>query len=216
MFTITTPAADPNLLTIEEMRLIAGLATTDTSLDGELAPLRLRISAEIHTACRISVGPGNPPTLRRETLSEMIRLPSGSAGALVLSRRHDIVIASITADGALLVAADYEVDPESGLLTRLYNDEPSAWMETKVVIAYEAGFATVPQDLIGAASDLVSYRRSEAKTDPLVSRTRIRVEGIDDIQTDYFATRGQSAGLAGSLPTDIAAKLQRYMNWRAP
>ncbi len=215
MIVITTPAADANLLSAAEMRLAAGLADNDTSQDASLALLNARISADIHSACRIAIGAGSPATLRRETITETLRLESKQRGKfekLRLARRHEVTITSVTADNELLSVAEYEVDPESGLLTRLENDEPWRWYEAKFVIVYAAGFSTVPADLIGAASDLVRLRTSELSRDPLAKRERVKVDGVDEVETDYWVNAAGTSSLEGPVPPDIARKLRRYMN----
>lgn len=210
MLQITTPAEDAKLLTTEQMRAAAGVASGDSSQDGVLALLNDRITAEICVACAIAVGVGGVPTLRRETVTETLR--GVAHGIIVLARRHQISINSITVDGTALATDDFTVDAESGLLYRLQGDRLLPWRAQKLVITYAAGFATVPGDLVGAASDLVRLRRSEVARDPLVRSERVDVEGVEAVQTDYWVSSAGPSSSSSPAPPEISARLSRFMN----
>lgn len=213
MLTVTTPASDLKLLSTEQMRAAAGLAADDSSRDAELAILNARISAEITDACRIAVANGKEPTLRQETLSEDFR--GCRRGPLVLSRRHNVEIVSVTADGLSLAVDDYEIEAEAGLLHRLCGDRRFCWPEAKTIVVYKAGFATVPPALIGAAGDLIRFRRSELERDPLARSERVKTEGVDEVAVEYWVnavTSGSAAALGTSIPPNVAASLARYRN----
>ncbi|WP_189431103.1 hypothetical protein, partial [Mesorhizobium sp. M2D.F.Ca.ET.147.01.1.1] len=84
--TVTTPASDRTLLTIEEMRAAAGV--TGGASDSDLQAMEAQNAASIMTECNIAVGAGAPPTLKKETLTETIYQAYGEN--LILSRRHEI------------------------------------------------------------------------------------------------------------------------------
>lgn len=212
MLQVTQPAAERRLLTVEEMRLAAGLAASDASQDPALARLNDRISAEIVEACRIAVGNGAEPTLRQETLQERFHLDRDHRGPLILARRHNVEIVSVTIDGIALAPGDWEVQSEAGLLVRMRGDEETRWTGRVVKTGYHAGFADVPPDLVGTASDLVRLRRSEGGRDPLAKRERVDVDGIEAIETEYWVNMAGSSAAAGSLPAEILARLSRYIN----
>lgn len=212
MLTVTTPATDALLMTQEQMRLVAGLAVDDASQDEALALLNARISAEVYDACGIAIGNnGKEPTLRQETLTETFRCPP--FGPLILSRRHNVEIVSVTVDGVLLDGAGYEVESEAGLLHRLAESQRCVWRGAVIIVVYKAGFETVPPALVGAASDLIRFRRSEIERDPLIRSQRIRVDGVEEVQTDYWVnsvTSGSASGAA--IPPNVAAALSRFTN----
>lgn len=218
MFVVTTPAADRKLLTTEQMRLAAGLGAADSSLDTSLAALNAVISDQICDACAIAVGNGAGPTLRRETLTETFRVNRVNQRhrrippPLYLSRRHDVVITSITRDDVVEDAANYSVESEAGLVYRLSDNICEVWPGREIVVVYQAGFATVPDGLVGAASDLVRHRRSEVARDPLIKSHRVQVDGVDEIETQYWVNAAGSMVHVSPIPADIAAKLSRYMN----
>lgn len=215
MLIVTTPATDALLMSAEQMRVAAGLPSGDTSQDAALALLNARISADVYDVCGIAVADdGKEPTLRQETLTETFRYPS--SGPLLLSRRHHIEIDAVTVDGELLDPAEYEVEAESGLLHRVVGQHISCWRGSLVTVVYKAGFATVPALLVGAASDLIRFRRSEVERDPLIRSQRVKVDGVDEVQTDYWVnsvTSGSASSTGASIPPNVAASLSRFMNF---
>lgn len=212
MLLVTQPADERRLLSTEEMRLATGLATSDASQDAALAMLNARISAEIVEACRIAIGNGAEPTLRRETLQERFRLERDDHGPLVLARRHNVEIVSVTVDGVALAAGDWLLDSEAGLLTRLRCGLESRWTGSIVLVNYHAGFTDVPPDLVGAASDLVRLRRSEVARDPLTKRERVDVAGIEQIETEYWVSAAGASASSGPVPPELTQRLSRYVN----
>ncbi|MBB3705854.1 hypothetical protein FHS67_002173 [Aminobacter aminovorans] len=196
------------LLTIAQLREAAGV--TGTSDDAKLTSLGLRIAADITTECNIAVGAGGPPTLRRETLTETFR--SVSIGELPLSRRHAVDITSIVGDGATLDAGDYVVDPESGLVTRLCDDNPVRWCARKLVVVYEAGFDTIPGDLQHAALDFVRLSWLEKNRDPLVKSERVRTDDIEEIERQYWIGSVPGQSNEGAVPDVVAGQLARFRN----
>ena len=214
MLTVTAAATDPLLMTAEQMRVAAGLTAADTTQDVALALLNARISAEVYDFAGIAVGDnGKEPTLRQETLTETFRCPA--SGPLILSRRHHVEIVSVKVDGETLAFGDYEIDAEPGLLNRVVGHRISNWSGGQIEVIYKAGFATVPPALIGAASDLIRFRRSEVERDPLVRSQRVRVDGVDEVQTDYWVnsvTSGAASSSGASIPPNVAAALSRFVN----
>jgi hypothetical protein len=146
---ITTPAADPALLTIAQMRVAAKLDPSDGSQDADLAARGLAVAAGIMAECRIAVGQGGDPTLLQETLTETFY--SVEIDELMLARRHNVAITSITVDGTALTAGQWVLNSEAGILTFLLNDCPRRWCARKIVAVYQAGFATIPDDLVAVA-----------------------------------------------------------------
>jgi hypothetical protein len=160
---VTDAAIDLALLTTAELREAAGV--TGTSQDTTLAAMGLRIAALITTECNVAVGNGASPTLLQETLTETFW--NVRTDQLVLSRRFEIDVDTLTEDDvAMTEGTDFLVDPESGILTRMYSNCPGSWCAQKIVVVYDAGFATVPRDLAQAAMDFVKIRWTEQSRDP--------------------------------------------------
>lgn len=201
MLTVTTPAADPNLLSVEEMRAAVGV--TGTSFDTVLATLNGRISRAIAAHCNVAPAGVAIPTLRQETLTE-VRRPGAPIECIALCRRPVVSITSIVEDGETLAGADYELDPSSGMMLRLANDQPSAWSGGKITIVYVAGWDTVPDDLKLAASKMASEIYSVGTRDPNLKR--VKVEGVDERE---FWVPPSSDPLVSS---EVEALLGPYVN----
>jgi hypothetical protein len=191
------------------LRVAAGLASSDASRDAELTDLCKRISAEIVEACRIAVGEGAEPTLRKEKLTETF---SGCwDDVLILSRRHNVTITSVEENGTAVSIDSRGLRSEAGLLERWVNGCRSRWTASETVVVYEAGFETSPPSLVGVVTDLARIRLSQASVDPLVKSTRVEVADIDTVQTDRWVGSVPGTGETG-LPTEIMARLARFIN----
>ncbi len=152
MLSVTTAAADRSLLTLAELRAAAGVP--DNSRDAELTTLGARVAAAITGACQVARGGAVPPTLRLETLTETHHNDRHRA-EIVLSRRPVVSVTSVAEIDTVLTSADYEIEAGTGLLRRLAAGRPWCWPCRKVVIVYQAGWQTVPDDLKLAAAKFV-------------------------------------------------------------
>jgi hypothetical protein len=160
--------------------------------------------------CNVAVGSGAEPTLWQETLTETFRCVE--TDKVVLSRRHNIDVASVTVDGTALDAADYEVDSESGIVWRLCNDIPRRWCARKVVVVYDAGFTTIPSDLKMAATDFFRLAWLEQSRDPSKKRDEVDIPGVAHTVTDFWVGSIPGQSSEGSVPDIVAGQLQRYRN----
>ena len=118
MLIVTTPAASFDLTTLETVRSEFGV--TDHSEDENLRTWIRQASDVISKYCN--------RVFARETISETVRRATRSDDIL-LSRYPVSSIVSVVENGVTLAAADYEVRAESGLLTKLSNDEPACWSD---------------------------------------------------------------------------------------
>lgn len=209
MIEIITPATDPNLLTIEQARVLAGLASNDATQDATLEPLVDRISADIYSACRIKRGKGHPRTIRKETLRETKFFPGG--GKLILARRHEITLTSISLGGAVQDIAPYVVEGDQGIVFTVDGVNYSKLPRGLMSIVYEAGFDEIPADLLGIASELFRIYHAVDTRDPGVKSVRIDVDDIEEIETQYYAPTSSTSSPLG-LPADISARLKPYQN----
>lgn len=207
-FEVTTPATDLTLATIEQLRVAAGLSSDNGSQDESLTALGNRLAADVATACKIASDGVNPPTLRSETVKDTFRLKSHTA-SLILSRRFVSSITSIVENGVTLTeGTDFEVDAEAGLVKRLSGDTEICWYWGKIVVAYVAGFATVPAELSGIVADEARLRLSESTRDPAVKSET--TDGIDSV--DYWV--GDLPNSSGAPLSDSnMRRLTRFINW---
>jgi len=166
IFTVTSPAAQTSLLTIEELRAAAGV--TGSSQDAALTALGLQLSEAIASSCGVAWDGEHTRTLLSEGCEEAftVRRPSSR---LRLARRPVTAIASVTVDGDVIDSAEYEIDKASGLLSRVCGDWPCG----KTVVAFTAGFSTAPGALKLAASKLATALYSETGRDPNLKRVDI-------------------------------------------
>ncbi|TGT72912.1 hypothetical protein EN802_13620 [bacterium M00.F.Ca.ET.159.01.1.1] len=208
--TVTGAAGDLTLLTIAEMRAAAGLAVGDASQDTALQDMEAQNAAAIMSECNIAIGAGAPPTLRKERLTETIY--QAYAENLTLSRRHEIDIISIVEDSVTLLDADFQVDPESGLVTKLCDDYPVCWSAKKIVVVYDAGFVTIPGDLKKVATDFLRTTWRERKRDPLVKSQRVRIYDVDETQQDFWVGSVPGQSVDGPVPDVVAGALARFRN----
>nr|WMC97943.1 hypothetical protein RAR13_04300 [Aminobacter aminovorans] len=204
IFSVTTPAADTSLLTIAELRAAAGVS--DSSQDAALTTLGARVSASIARACGVASDGVNPPTLLRETCSEIYR-PTARRDKIVLSRRPVTSISSITEGDEALTSDAYELSKPSGILTRLSSDYPTCWPCGKIIVVYIAGFATVPDDLKLAASKLTTALYAETARDPSLKRER--VDGVGEFE--YWVAPSDDPLLSAEISDLIAPYRQIWL-----
>jgi hypothetical protein len=201
--TVTAAAADRGLLTQAALRAAAGLASGDSSRDTELQAIGLAVSDIISVACNVAGDGINPPTLLQETLQETVR-PAGALDCLILSRRFVGTIAIVEDDIDLVESTDFAVDRSTGLVTRLSCDRDALWCAGKIVVTYQAGFATVPTPLADVAAAMVS-RRTGADRDPLVKRERIRTEGVEEVEREFWVSAANDADITPDMKDKLAA-----------
>lgn len=206
-FSVTSPASDLSLLTVEQLRDAAGLATGDTSRDEELKALGNGISTDIAVACNVADDGINPPTLLKETVRETLWV-CDRPEELILSRRFVSSIVSVSEAGSVLAADGYFIDRGAGLLNRASAGRPWTWATGQLIISYDAGFAAVPADLIAAATDLARIRLSSSSRDPLVKSESIEVPDVQSRKLDFWV--GALPGAAGPVPAEILTRLSRY------
>lgn len=211
MLAVTDPADDLQLLSEEELRVAVGLEPDDASQDAALAIYGLRAAAALAGACGIAkagyaptLAPlrGEAPrTLHAETLTETLRIrPGCQYRTIYLARWPLLSVMSITEGTSdLLTAEDWEIDIPGGSITRVSGDDTLYWPAGRVTVEYEAGYDTIPADLKGYASRLVSLYYTSEGEDPNQKRVEIPgVISIDrwvDTETDSIVPHDIMCGL---------------------
>ncbi|MBR0931639.1 hypothetical protein JQ561_33940 [Bradyrhizobium diazoefficiens] len=206
MFQVTQPADDLNLLTIDELRVAVGLDADDASQDAKLETLGKRVSAMIAASCRVAKDGVNPPTLLLEGCEDSYRLKCGQQ-AIYLSRRPVQQMVSVTVNGTTMAQdVDYEVDPAAGKLVRLCGDQETWWQAGRIVVEYDAGYETVPDDLKAIAAQLAGGYWADDGVDPL--EKRISIPGVMDVE------RWVDSSADPQMPADIlnALTVAGYVN----
>lgn len=200
-FSVTTPATDLSLLTIAELR--AAVGATDGSQDAELAIVGRRVSTAIARQCNIIDDGINPPTLLQETCTEIFRWDG--CGPLSLARRPVTSIVSVTIDGVVSDAADYEVVGRN--LYALTDDEVTDWQSGKITVVYVAGYATAPDDLKMAATKLVTATSAESTRDPSIKREEI--PGI--MEVEYWVAPSGDSFLTQEVSDLLSPYVERFV-----
>lgn len=195
MFQVIVPSADLNLLGIEELRVAVGLSADDDSQDEKLEALGARVSSMITAACRVVSDGVNPPTLLYEEYIETMRLDS-SREYLYLSRRPIGAVTSVTEAGSILTPdVDYEVEYAAGRILRLCGDAAANWRCGKIVVAYDGGYESVPEDLKAIAAQLAGGYWADDGVDPM--EKRLVIPGVIERE------RWVDAAANGQMPAEI-------------
>lgn len=168
IFTVTSPASELSMLTIAELRSAAGV--TDASRDAELLALGRAASTALARQCGLRDDGVNPPTLLRETCTEVFRWTG--CGPIRLARRPVTSVTSVTVDSVAVDASGYEI-VDGRNLYRLSSDALTYWAAGKVTIVYIAGYPAAPYDLKLAVTKLVTALNAEKARDPSLKREDI-------------------------------------------
>lgn len=209
MLVVTTPATDPWLLTQAQAAAAAGIPLVGN--EAAMETLRAKVSANIYDALAIAVGNGAEPTIRKERLTETIMVRGG--GPIILSRRHNVAVVSISDWPGISSGSDYYVEAESGIIRPAVEQYcPSVGGYSAVTVVYDAGFQTVPPVLLAAATDMVRIHQSEALRDPLVKKSVVEVEGVDRVETEFWVTAAGATAQTMPVPPLILATLRRFRN----
>jgi hypothetical protein len=200
-FSVTEPASDVSLLTAAELR--AAVGATDGSQDAALAIIGRRVSTAISRQCNIVDDGVNPPTLLRETCTEIFRWDS--CGPIKLARRPVTSITSVTIDGEAVDADEYEVEGRD--LYALTDDELSEWAAGKITVVYVAGYATAPDDLKLAAAKLVTATNAESTRDPSLKREEI--PGV--MEAEYWVAPSGDPLLSREIADLLSPYVERFV-----
>lgn len=200
LFSVTSPSSDLSLLSIAELRTAVG--AIDGSQDAALSTLGKGVSASIARQCGIASDGVNPPTLLRETCTEVFRVEK-SVAKLVMARRPVTSVVSVVVGDETLDAADYEINTATGSLIRLVDDVQTDWLRGKITVVYQAGYGTAPDDLKLAATKLATALSAETARDPSLKR-----EEIPGVMTQEFWVSPSDDPL---LSKEIADLLSPYV-----
>lgn len=196
--TISTPASDHDLVTLDDLREQLRVKPNDTANDAWYAKVISRTSRQAERFCnRIFVIQTYVDTYRGNV--------SGETGEpLVLSQAPvDPASLAISVDAvALDPASDYGLDQDAGLVYRL--TDPAYWTSGSSLVAqYVAGFSPIPDDVQQAVLELCTIENSGRGRDPMLRASESPGLG----RQEYWV-----GGLPGgaTIPQDIAGLLYPY------
>jgi hypothetical protein len=202
---VLEPADSYALLTLDELKAMLNVPSTNTSEDAQLQLLIDQYSDVIATMCN--------RVFAYETVEETWRgdLPPFDAPRLFLTR-YPVADADLTAvespRGTVLDPASYELENASGKLSI-----EGAWAES-VTVTYSGGYAlpdAAPQALKAATGLLIQAARMQGRMTNglrLVMHQDTRVQYFDPVQ--MFGKAGLAAPLQAATDT-VDAMLYKYM-----
>lgn len=187
MLTVTTPAESDTLVSLDILKATLGIS--GSSQDEALESYIDRASDFIARQCKRAFGLATyDETFRLARLNER----------LVLSRYPVAAIESVVEDGTTLDSDQYELDADSGILTRLHGGRACWWPISTTIVTYQAGF-DLPDDSPGALQQatmrLVTAWRAAAARDPALRSSA--VEGIGT--NSYQVTTDMLPEIAGLI-----------------
>ena len=206
--TVVTPAEDYDLIDLATLKTLLGV--TGTAQDAVFA---LWITQASTAAQNFT---GNPFVIearqdqvwpRRDTIPWTVR---PDLDTLQLARWPLTAVTSVVeqvagVDKTLTAGTDFLVDDAHGWIYRLDRDgRPRDWKPFPVTVAYGAGYATIPADVVDAIASMVKSRWLAQTRDPMLRS--VNVEGVE--QRSYWFASGPGADT--DMPPDIQAKLERY------
>lgn len=113
-------------------------------------------------------------------------------------------IVSVTENGTALVeGTDFIADYAVGQLTRLsVNGFPRRWHPRAIVVQYNAGFATIPDDVVEAVTLMIKDRRAARTRD-----SHLRAETVPGVnESQWWITTGSD----GAMNPEAAGLLDNY------
>jgi hypothetical protein len=190
--TVTVPATDRKLVSLDDLREQLRVKPNDTANDAWLTKVIDRVSRQAERYCNRIFAP--------QGYAETFMAPGSTGEPLILSQAPiDPATLIVTLDGAVIDATDYILDSFAGLLYRA-----AGWsMSTSLVIEYTAGFDSIPPDVEQAVLDLCVMENSGRGRDPM-----LRASDSPGLGRQEFWVGGLPGGAA--IPTEIAALLDPY------
>jgi len=183
---VIKPAEDVSLVTLYEARLALNLMTVDRMLDDQVELMIEWSSAEIAALCN--------RTFAKEQVVETFReVDTSYNNRIFLSRYPVLRIDSVDEGGDVLVAGDdYDLDANSGTLTRL----GSAWFDP-VTITYTGGY-DLPNDAPRALRQAALLMTREAYYATVRGDATIRMVSHKDSRVIYFDPNAKSGTTAAA------------------
>jgi len=176
--------------------LVDGIASTAGLSAGMLA---FAADGSLPSTAAIETVSANSVTLTESATSSETGL-SLTAGMQVVQTL------SATEAQTLVYGTDFTIDAAKGWLIRLnnFNGASERWESEPVTVRYQAGYASIPDDLVDACLRLVTMRYKLRGRDPT-----LRSRGEPGLgQEQYWI--GTLPGQRGSLPPEIQALVDPY------
>lgn len=204
MITIETPATSRRLTSREAI-----VAATGWLPDTYDEIIRASAMVEQHIGRALAL----------EEVTETFLLPR-SSWAIQLSRWPVRQVVSIIEDGRPVDPAGFEVDRESGLIRRLWNDRPATWMPVRISARYWSGYIlpTGPglpadRDLPAAIEDAVIQLAFALRPGNILAGggvKRVGIEGNGGLSVEFNAVPQNVASSLGGMSPAILELLRPF------
>jgi hypothetical protein len=196
--TVTTPAIDRALVTLDDLREQLRVNPNDTANNAWWTKIIDRTSRQAERFCdRIFPQQSYLDTFRGNFSADI-------GEPLILSQAPvDPATISVVVDGtALDPVNDIALDPLAGLVYR--TSDPQRWTsETSLTVAYTGGFDVIPDDVQQAVLDLCTMDNSGRGRDPM-----LRASETPGLGRQEYWVGGMPGG--ATIPQDIAGLLNPY------
>jgi uncharacterized phiE125 gp8 family phage protein len=199
ILTVTTPAASSLLASLADLKSELGIS--GSTQDTYLTDLLTQSSQTIETYLNRRIV--------SEVVSELFRdgeLPT--ADRLMLGRFPVTALASVTVDGVALSNTLYERDDRQGFVYRLdASGNRDYWQQggvRKIVVAYTAGYTTVPADIERACLEVAKGKYYAQLRDPSLKKETI--PGV--IEQEFWV--GTVGTERGGIPSQVASSIDSY------
>lgn len=205
VLTVVTPAYSVDLTILANVKSELGITTAAD--DANLETWIDQASALITAYCNRVFG--------EETVLESFRNRYTASGQwpthakITLDRTPVTAIASVIENGTTLTRdVDYEIDVESGIMTRLCGDYEKRWDFRTLAVTYTGGYellGTLPIELERATITMVKQFRSASTRDPL-----LKSEDIPGVLSQTFWVGGTGDKTPSGLPHDVETMIAPY------
>lgn len=202
VLTVVTPADSVDLTILANVKAELGISTTAEDVN---------LETWIDQASGIITGSCNR-VFGKETVTESFRNRQRwlEPERIILQRTPVTAVTSVVEDGTTLVEdTDYELDYESGIMTRLYGDYETRWNFRTLVVTYAGGYellGTLPIAIERATITLVKQFRSAALRDPL-----LKSEEIPGVLSQTFWV-GSTGDRSSGIPHEVETLIAPYRN----
>lgn len=188
---VLTAADSLGLVTLDVVKDELGIAADNDTQDARLSRYIAQVSAQIHSFCQ-RIFPAQ--TYRNIFLQRHFHHHH-----LALSQAPVIDVLSISTDGAAIDDAMSYVDPDTGILHRMYGGA------RETIVDFRAGYEEIPADIQAAALRTVTLQKAVQGRDPYLKVREGPIYGREEFWV------GNMPMATGGLPQDVAQMLEPYM-----
>lgn len=191
---VVNPAADRDLVSLDDVREQLQFRSNDTAQDVWLAKVITRASQQAERYCN--------RIFSQQDYQDTFGAVRSDAGTPLMLGQAPVDVTDVNIDGTDLSTSDWIADAMPGLLYR--TTDPRSWVSSSsIVVAYTAGFEPVPDDVQQAVIQLCVMAYRGRQRDPM-----LRERETPGLGREAFWV-GPAPG-EQILPGDISSLLNPY------